>query len=356
MTEDKSIQIKNVYYMLAYAFRVLNQIGFEKIAAEEFDNIYNLFAEILSKGVSQQLKRGLYKEYQVKEETLTTVRGKIQVYGSMIHQMNNKLLVDCTYDDLTTNNILNRIIRTTLWVLIREKTLDNVRRANLKRVLLYFEKIDFIDPKDIQWNKLSYHRHNQTYEMLINICHFILQGMLITTEKGEFMLGAFSDDDMAKLFEKFVLEYYKKHHADLDEIRSYQVKWNVSDNDDPFIRFLPLMKTDIVLKKQSKTVIIDTKYYGKSMQKFYDKYTLHSNNLYQIFTYVKNYDIQKNGQVSGVLLYAKTDEDVTPDFSYVIDGNRFSVRTLDLSKDFKVICKQLDYIAYDHFKNDIQIK
>ena len=60
MIKDKSIFIKNIYYMLSYAFTTLNQGGYEDVATEEFENIHNLFAAILAKGISRQLKQGLY--------------------------------------------------------------------------------------------------------------------------------------------------------------------------------------------------------------------------------------------------------------------------------------------------------
>ena len=63
MIKDKSIFIKNIYYMLSYAFTTLNQGGYEDVATEEFENIHNLFAAILAKGISRQLKQGLYREY-----------------------------------------------------------------------------------------------------------------------------------------------------------------------------------------------------------------------------------------------------------------------------------------------------
>ncbi len=56
MIKDKSIFIKNIYYMLSYAFTTLNQGGYEDVATEEFENIHNLFAAILAKGISRQLK------------------------------------------------------------------------------------------------------------------------------------------------------------------------------------------------------------------------------------------------------------------------------------------------------------
>jgi len=49
--------------MLSYAFNSLNHEGFQNVAKEEFENIQNMFAAILSRGVNLQLKQGLYKEY-----------------------------------------------------------------------------------------------------------------------------------------------------------------------------------------------------------------------------------------------------------------------------------------------------
>lgn len=191
---------------------------------------------------------------------------------------------------------------------------------------------------------------NKNYEMLINICYFVLDGMLQTTDKGNYKMMTFSDEHMHRLYEKFVLEYFKRHHSYLSEVRAAQVKWNLAtDTEESMIRFLPAMQTDIFLRYKEKVLIIDTKYYGNSMQKQYDKVTIHSGNMYQIFTYVKNQDVENNGRVSGMLLYAKTEEAITPDCSFVIGGNKISVKTVDLNKEFKLIAAQLDKIAEDYF-------
>lgn len=60
MTSDKGILIKNIYYMLTYAFQSLRQSNFALVAAEEFENIHDMFAAILGKGVASQIKQGLY--------------------------------------------------------------------------------------------------------------------------------------------------------------------------------------------------------------------------------------------------------------------------------------------------------
>jgi len=84
----------------------------------------------------------------------------------------------------------------------------------------------------------------------------------------------------------------------------------------------------------------------------FDTHTLHSNNLYQIFTYVKNKDMQfgdKPHEVSGMLLYARTDETIQPDGAYQMSGNKISVRTLDLNQAFSMIASQMNAIVEEHF-------
>lgn len=49
--------------MLSYAFQTLKQETYDDVAAESFDEMYNLLAAILAKGIGLQLKQGLYREY-----------------------------------------------------------------------------------------------------------------------------------------------------------------------------------------------------------------------------------------------------------------------------------------------------
>ena len=112
------------------------------------------------------------------------------------------------------------------------------------------------------------------------------------------------------------------------------------------------MQTDIMLSKGNTILIIDAKYYGHTTQEQYGVHTLHSGNLYQIFTYVKNKDAEYGEQphnVSGMLLYAQTDESVQPNNVYHMGGNKISVRTLNLNCSFKKIASQLDEIVTEHF-------
>jgi 5-methylcytosine-specific restriction enzyme subunit McrC len=348
MTNDKGILIKNIYYMLTYAFQVLKQTNYENIASEEFDNIQDMFAAILSKGIAQQLKQGLYREYIPKCEDLSVMRGKLNMRGTIRNRLQDKRLLTCEYDELSENNIFNQILKTTAVILLKQPSVAVERRTALKKVMLFFKNVDMADPLCIRWDLLSFHRNNQSYRMLLNICYFVLTGLLLTTEKGEFKMASFLDEQrMHRLFEKFVLEYYRYHRPDL-HASAAQVAWNL---DSGVTDFLPIMQTDITLYKEEKTLIIDTKYYSHVLQTHwhFDAHTLHSGNIYQIFTYVKNKDIGNTGNVAGMLLYAKTDEQITPDSDFEMSGSRISVKTLDLNVVFPKIASQLNNITDSYF-------
>lgn len=77
------IKVQNVYYMLAYAFKVLNEQGYKKVATEDFENTADLLAAILIRGIGIQIKRGLKKDYIPQIEHLSSLRGKIDVTASI---------------------------------------------------------------------------------------------------------------------------------------------------------------------------------------------------------------------------------------------------------------------------------
>ena len=129
MKQNKNIIIKNIYYMLSYAFTSLNRGEYDNVSAEDFDNIHNLFAAILSKGVSYQLKQGLYREYNDKEEDLSVVRGKIDMPGTIQNQIARKRIVTCEYDELSENNLLNQIVKTSVFLLLNSGTVKKEYKA-----------------------------------------------------------------------------------------------------------------------------------------------------------------------------------------------------------------------------------
>ena len=341
------ISIRNIYYMLSYAFQVLNEQGYKNIETEQFDNVAELCAAILSKGVSMQLKRGLGREYIENTEPLSSLRGRIEISESIKTRSMLKRQLVCSYDDFSENSYMNRIIKTTMELLLHAD-IAKARKKELRKLLVFFGNVDLLDVHTINW-KIQYNRNNQTYRMLISICYLVVKGLLQTNTDGTTRLMDFLDEQrMNRLYEKFILEYYAKECPQVKATAS-QIPWAL---DDGIGIMLPVMQSDIMLTRGSEVLIIDAKYYTHTTQTQYDVHTLHSGNLYQIFTYVKNKDTEfgdKPHKVSGMLLYAATDEAIQPDNSYQMSGNKISVKTLDLNRDFSEIAAQLNAIVAEHF-------
>lgn len=341
------IPIQNVYYMLAYAFRVLNEQGYKNLATEQFSNTAELMAAILAKGISNQIKRGLWKEYTLQTEALSSLRGKLDITESIKTQTMLKKQMICTYDEFSVNGMVNRIIKSTVELLLKSD-ISRQRKKELRKLMVYFGDVEITDLYTVNWN-IQYNRNNQTYRMLISICYLVVKGLLQTNSNGNTKLMDYFDDQrMCRLYEKFILEYYRKEYPEITTNAS-QISWQLDDGIDVM---LPVMQTDIMLSYQEKILIIDAKYYSNMTQTQFGMHTLHSGNLYQIFTYVKNKEAElalESHEVSGMLLYAKTDEIVYPDQKYQMSGNKISVKTLDLNLDFADIAAQLNAIVEDHF-------
>lgn len=340
------IPIQNLYYMLAYSFQPLREMGYRKVATERFDNALELCAAILIRGVSLQLKQGLGRDYIPETETLSGIKGKINFTESIKTQALLRKQMVCTYDDFSVNTYMNRILKTTLQKLL-QSNLDKARKKAIKKLLIFFSEVQELDVYSINWN-LNFVRNNQTYEMLVSICYLLLKGLLQTQSNGNTKLMDFTVAQKHRLYERFILGYYRAEHPEL-KANASQVPWQV---DDGFTSMLPVMQTDISLERNGTVLIIDAKYYEHTTQLQYDKHSIHSGNLYQIFTYVKNkeYELKdKEHKVSGMLLYAKTDEEIYPDNVYQMSGNQIIVRTLDLNLPFVSISSQLDEIAQTHF-------
>ena len=338
-------RIRNLYYMLAYAFSVLNKSEYRALATEDFDNAAELCAAILERGVSLQLKRGLGQEYVSRTEARSSLRGKIEVTESVKSQAVLRRQLVCSYDEFSVDTTMNRVIKATVALLVRSD-ISRARKKSLKKLMVFFADVRDIDLHTVDWN-MRYDRNNRTYRMLMAVCWLVVKGLLQTQSDGSVrMMDFFDEQRMSRLYEKFILEYFRREHPQLRASASF-IDWAL---DDGMSDGLPAMRSDITLSARGRVLIIDAKYYTSTMQTYYEKKTVKSGNLYQIFAYVKNKQaaLERAGddtEVSGMLLYAATDEEVQPDATYRMSGNRISATTLDLDRPFEEIRAQLDGIA-----------
>lgn len=334
------IPIKNIYYMLSYVFKALQNGKYQELESEEFENANELMGAILHTGTQLLIKKGLGRDYLEQTESLSLLRGKVDITETINQNSMIRRQLVCEFDEFSVDTTFNQILKRAMTHLLR-KDISSELKKKLKRVLLYFQDVSLIHPETIEWN-FRFHRHNQVYELLMYICSLMLNTRLPSTAEGGISLKFFEDNQqLYELYERFLLAYFRQEHPHLTAAAPF-IPWDLSGEADSL---LPVMRTDILLKNGDKELIIDAKYYKEILVGRFEKKSIPPANLYQIYSYVKNRDILETGKVSGMLLYAKT-KDITPlKQKYIIGGSDIWVRTLDLDTDFKYIRESLDEIA-----------
>ena len=252
----------------------------------------------------------------------------------------------CEFDDFSNDTAINQIYKSTILLLIKSD-ISPIRKRKLRRILSYFEGVSDKDINRINW-RMKYDKNNSSDELLVNICYLIVNGLVHTNKDGTInLMNIFDEQRMNRLYEKFVLSYYQTEYKDTRiTANASRIDWILDDTN--VNSLLPVMQSDITLTNGIDILIIDTKYYSEIVQNRFDIDKLRNNNLYQIFTYVKNEDAKygdDNHKVSGMLLYAKTDELINIDWEYSMIGNKIISKVLNLDADFEEIKKQLNGIV-----------
>ena len=350
MGPSNNIRIKNLYYLLSYAFQVLREDNYKNVGTEKFERSADLCAAILIRGLSLQVKQGLHREYVSKTEELSSIKGQIEMWESLVKSKLNKRIV-CTYDEFSEDNLLNQILKATAELLIASD-IDEERKVQLKKLLVFFTNVQHLELRTVNWN-FQFNRFNRSYQMLTAICYLVYKGLLQTSSDGNTYLLDFVDEQkMSHLYEKFLFEYYKYHLRKPFSVSSPQIAWQLDEGSD--IDQLPTMKSDVVIRRGDDYLIIDAKYYSKNLQEYKGKKTIHSDNLFQMYAYVKNQEEQLKQKgaphsVSGLLMYAMTDDEEQPHLKMVNTGNTICARAIDLNTEWSEIRKQLDSVITEFF-------
>lgn len=346
MSSPSTIQIENVFYMLAYAFKAVGMDIFKNVGIEDFDNADDLLAAILRVGIDRVVKQGFHRTFEPSTEDLTTVRGRLLMPATIRHYVAHRQRLSCEFDAFTVNNVFNQVLKTTLGILVRTPDVKSERRNALKRVLPFFEGVNTVSPQNINWSGLRYQRNNRSYLVLMNLCRLVIDGCIMGSKdgSGNFRLSLFDEKQLQLVYEGFLREYYRYNHPEIDVPGAKELDWDASAADQAR---LPTMKTDVLIRHGNKVLIIDAKLYGQILQHQYGSGSYRNNNIYQINTYVQSAKadcVYSGCVIEGLLLYAQTNENVLPD-SFVISGNKIGINAIDLNNKFQEISAQLDAIV-----------
>ncbi|CAB3628767.1 5-methylcytosine-specific restriction enzyme subunit McrC [Achromobacter spanius] len=337
------VPIRNLYYLLCYAWNQLPQGNIVNISRAPTTELVDFFAFVLCEGIDHLGRRGLEQGYELREEELTGVRGRIDILPSARRFLVAHGRAACRFDELTPNTLPNRILKTTLRRLSNSSGLNDSLR---KRVLVLHRDLRGVTETVLNsqaFRQVQLHANNRFYRFLLNVCEFIHVACLPDSETGGYRFRDFLRDErlMAHVFQDFLFNFIRIELPQWSAQRE-RIVWHGVVASEEDMALLPRMETDISISRGNEHIIIDAKYYQNTLTERFGTKKLHASNLFQMWAYLTNVQQREGTSIGGMLVYPRVDKTLRCQF--LIRQYPLTVATVDLAKPWKNIHAELSQL------------
>ncbi len=334
------IPIANIYYLLCYAWDKLDEGELATVDAEECDTLQDLLAKVLINGTRRLVKQGFHRNYLEQVDETPSLRGRIAFSPSLRQLSWTKNRMVCEFTELSYNTIPNRILKTTLRNLLFTRGISREHKDEIAGLLHQLHEVSPIRISRKLFRRIQYHQNLKFYRFLMNVCELVHESLIPAEGGGESQFRDFLRDEtkMAYLFESFVRNFYQRESS--YAAKGGQFEWQNVEGDDEAKALLPIMKTDVELRRDSDLIILDCKYYKEAFSENYDVERFKTPNLYQIYAYIMNRSLQEpNSHVSGILLYPQTSK--TFCHRLTLQGHPMTIASINLNQPWQAIRSDL---------------
>ncbi len=336
------IPIKNIYFLLCYAWNRLDEKDKVKVDMDDSTELLDLFAKIIINGAKILLKRGIDRSYVCVDDEISGIKGKLLLAETIKSNLLLKQKTKCSFDEFSADILLNQILISTIFRLIRTKKIDRHLRVELKKIAGMFEGVNQIDLKLSHFKLIKLNRNNKFYGFLMDVCKIVYENTLPSEDEGKLFFTDFTRDEgkMNQLFEAFIRNFYKIEQKKFTRVRKEKILWKLKPANDIGKSHIPSMQTDITLECNNEKIIMDAKYYRETMSSYYDTEKIHSNNLYQLFSYLLNQEVDEvTEKATGILLYPTINKEYNLEYTY--QEHKVMIKTVDLAANWTSISARL---------------
>jgi 5-methylcytosine-specific restriction enzyme subunit McrC len=338
-----SVPVRNVYYLLSYAWDALEEAGPAATGVAPFKTLPDLLAAVLAAGVERLVKRVIDRGYVPVAEDTRTPRGKIVIGETVKRNLLHLPAVHGVSDTLDADVPHNRAVKAGLARLARCDAVDPALRARCLDLRRRLPSVADVPLTAGLLARIQLHRNTHRYRLPVEVCRLLLHALLPDPGTRRVAFRDFTRDDrlMARLFERFVRNFYRREQAAFPKVGGVRIDWAAVEGDDAALALLPEMQTDVCLESAERQLVVDCKYYSQTLGGYYDARTLHAPHLYQLFAYLRNLAV-RDGQgklLEGMLLYPTVDREL--DLQYTVHGHPVRVATVDLGRDWLDIHRRL---------------
>lgn len=247
--------------------------------------IYAFFSELES-----LLKDGLIHSFEEVEKQQNFIKGKLIVSEQLKRNQLHAHQFHVSFDEFSPNFSLNTIIKSTL-IFLEKYHFNKTNKNSFRRIIEIFNEIE--PSKNIEQDFAIFEKNQQklsNYKTLISWCKVFLSNRTFMPSVGSFRQSSLLFPSEI-LFENFVGKSIKKHFSDEFEVFLKTSTKHLIERhlERPKFRLIP----DILLKKQSDNIILDTKWKIVDSSKSKLNYGIDQSDLYQIYAYGKKYDCKQ---------------------------------------------------------------
>lgn len=348
MSYSSAIPIRNVYYLLCYAWRRLEQTGWAEASTDGVTELVDLMAKTLVHGFHQIRRQALEHGYQAMDGELTSLRGQVDLLQTHRRFLDRHGRAICHFDELTKDTVQNRVLKAAASRLLKVASLHKDHRMPLRGMLRELSAVAQVPLSRDLLRQVHLHTNNRHYGFLMDLAWLIHECALPDEAAGNYSFVDFvrNPKHMARLFEDFIFNFLSIEHTNLKVTREH-VPWSACSIDDPELEYLPTMRTDITVRQGQQTMVIDAKYYEETLSSYYDSKKLHGNHLYQLLAYVTNMRSHQGveGSIEGMLIYPTVSDALN--LQYNIQGHVMRVATLNLMLPWAEIQRGLSALVLD---------
>lgn len=331
------IPIKNIYYMILYAWnKVKNISNISEKNLEGLKNTNDVIIELFLSEVSEITKKGIRRDYISIIDQSTYIKGKIDLVESF------KVIPPafiCNFDEYRDDIVLNQVIKSLLIRIIRITNVSNQHKKKARRLLAYFNNVNERTLEDTLFNQIAFNRLNQEYRFAIDLGTLIYKNSIPREEDGKYKFVEIMDDEeqLSSIFEEFLRRFYDIHSSYTVSRKHYNFDWKPIMNSN--IDLLPRMETDIELVFKKEKIIMDAKYYRNAFASKYEAKKLISNNIYQMKAYLIQ-NMNKYESLRGLIIYPSNGYEINQRY-YSKRGYYIEFMTINLDMEWEEIKSRL---------------
>lgn len=344
------IPVRNLWLLMLYASDLFRTRGIGNVGLEDSpDDLPDLVAEILAHAVEVRQRRRLNLGYRSRDAVINRVRGRIDVLSTERHQLLDRGLVACRFDELTIDTPRNRFVRAALETIsriVQRKDVSHRCRSLASGMKAMGVSGDVPTRAQMSTDRIG--RNDADDRLMVAAARLAFALALPTEAAGTNVLNLPEREAtwVRRLFEKAVGGFYDV----VLQPRGWRVRcggslsWQIDQKTSGIDKILPTMRTDVVLDHalSGRRIVIDTKFTSIVTAGWYREETLRSGYVYQIYAYLQS-QVGRGDPLadcaSGLLLHPSVGDAV--DETVVIQGHEIRFATVDLTAPAGEIRSQL---------------